>query len=38
VREEKRASYQEKGGDMDNSARIPTQNTVLELVSFTPGA
>ena len=38
VRELKRASYQEKGGDFDNAARIPTQNTVIELVSFTPGA
>jgi len=38
VREIKRASYQEKGGDMDSGARIPTQNTVIELVSFTPGA
>ena len=38
VREIKRASYQEKGGDMDANARIPTQNTFIELVSFTPGA
>jgi hypothetical protein len=38
VREVKRASYQEKGGDFDNAARIPTQNSVIELVSFTPGA
>jgi len=38
VREQKRASYQEKGGDFDNAAKIPTQNTVIELVSFTPGA
>jgi hypothetical protein len=38
VRELKRASYQEKGGDFDNAARIPTQNTVIELLSFTPGA
>ena len=38
VREIKRASYQEKGGDFDNAARIPTQNTVIELLSFTPGA
>jgi hypothetical protein len=38
VREEKRASYQEKGGDFDNATRIPTQNTVIELLSFTPGA
>jgi hypothetical protein len=38
VREIKRATYQEKGGDMDSSARIPTQNTFIELVSFTPGA
>ena len=28
VREIKRATYQEKGGDMDSGARIPTQNTV----------
>jgi len=38
VREVKRASYQEKGGDFDNNARIPTQNSLIELVSFTPGA
>ena len=38
VREIKRASYQEKGGDFDNAARIPTQNSLIELVSFTPGA
>lgn len=38
VREIKRATYQEKGGDFDSGARIPTQNTFLELVSFTPGA
>ena len=38
VREVKRAWYLEKGGDMDNGATIPTQNTVIELVSFTPGA
>ena len=38
VREIKRATYQEKGGDMDSGARIPTQNTFIELVSFTPGA
>jgi hypothetical protein len=38
AREIKRASYQEKGGDMDAAARIPTQNTFIELVSFTPGA
>ena len=38
VRESKRASYQEKGGDFDSAARIPTQNTLIELVSFTPGA
>ena len=38
VREVKRASYQEKGGDFDNAARIPTQNSLIELVSFTPGA
>ena len=38
VREIKRASYQEKGGDRDGPARIPTQNTFIELVSFAPGA
>lgn len=38
VREVKRAWYLEKGGDMDNGATIPTQNTVIELVSFAPGA
>jgi hypothetical protein len=38
VREIKRASYLEKGGDMDSAARIPTQNSLIELVSFTPGA
>ena len=38
VREIKRASYQEKGGDRDGPARIPTQNTFTELVSFAPGA
>jgi hypothetical protein len=38
VREVKRASYQEKGGDRDANARIPTQNSLIELVSFTPGA
>jgi hypothetical protein len=38
VREIKMAQYLEKGGDMDNGASIRTQNTVVELVSFTPGA
>jgi hypothetical protein len=38
VREVKLAQYLEKGGDMDNGSTIRTQNTVVELVSFTPGA
>ena len=38
VREIKQANYQEKGGDFDSGARIRTQNSVVELVSFTPGA
>ena len=38
VREIKRATYQEKGGDFDSGARIPTQNALIELVSFTPGS
>ena len=38
VRAEKRAQYLEKGGDFDSGGRIPTQNAVVELVSFTPGS
>ena len=38
VREEKRAEYKEKGGDMDSGAQIRTQNALVELVSFTPGS
>ena len=38
VREEKRAHYLEKGGDFDAGGRIPTQNAVVELLSFTPGS
>ena len=39
VRMVKFASYQEKGGgDMDAGARIRTQNSYIDLVSFTPGA
>jgi hypothetical protein len=38
VREEKRAEYQEKGGDLDSGARVRTQNAVVELLSFTPGS
>ena len=38
VREERRAEYQEKGGDFDGGARIRTQNAVVELLSFTPGS
>jgi hypothetical protein len=38
VREEKRASYLEKSSDRDHSGWIPTQNAVVELVSFTPGS
>ena len=38
VREVKLGQYLEKGGDMDNGATIRTQNTVIELVSFAPGA
>jgi len=37
VREIKNAQYLEKGGDMDGRATVRVQNTVLELVSFTPG-
>ena len=38
VREERRAEYQEKGGDFDNGSKIRTQNAVIELLSFTPGS
>jgi len=38
VRAEKRAQYLEKGGDYDSGGRIPTQNAVVELLSFTPGS
>jgi hypothetical protein len=38
VREEKRASYLERGTDRDGGGRIPTQNAVVELLSFTPGS
>ena len=38
VREIKQAQYQEKSGDLDSGSRIRTQNAVVELVSFTPGA
>jgi hypothetical protein len=38
VREIKQAEYQEKDGGLDSAAKIRTQNTVVELVSFTPGA
>jgi hypothetical protein len=38
VREEKRAEYKEKGGDMDSGAQIRTQNALFELLSFTPGS
>jgi hypothetical protein len=38
VREVKQAQYQERGGDFDSGAKIRTQNAVVELVSFTPGA
>lgn len=38
VREVKRADYLEKGGGPDAGGRLPTQNALVELVSFTPGA
>jgi hypothetical protein len=38
VREVKRASYLEKGGGPDAGGRLPAQNTIIELLSFTPGA
>ncbi len=38
VREEKRAQYLERGGGLDFIGRIPTQNAVVELLSFTPGS
>jgi hypothetical protein len=37
VRETRRADYLEKGGGVGPS-RLPTQNSLVELVSFTPGA
>jgi hypothetical protein len=37
IREVRRADYLEKGGDQ-SVGRLPTQNAVVELVSFTPGA
>jgi hypothetical protein len=37
VRELRNAQYLEKGGDMDVRAPVRVQNTVLQLVSFTPG-
>lgn len=38
VRETKLAQYQEKGGDFDSGAKVRTQNSVVELLSFTPGS
>lgn len=38
VREEKRAQYLERGGDFELGGRIPTQNAVVELLSFAPGS
>ncbi len=38
VRAVKRAQYKEKGGDYDSGAQIPTQNAVVELMSFTAGS
>jgi hypothetical protein len=38
VREMKQAQYQEKSGGLDSAAKIRTQNTLVELVSFTPGS
>lgn len=38
VREVKRADYLEKGGGPDAGGRLPAQNTLVELLSFTPGA
>jgi hypothetical protein len=38
VRAEERASYQEKGGDMDSGARVTTQHATVELVAFAPGS
>ena len=38
VRAEKRAQYLEKGRNYDSGGRIPTQNAVVELLSFTPGS
>jgi hypothetical protein len=37
VRAERRAEYRERGGGFDFVGRIPTQNAVVELLSFTPG-
>jgi len=31
------ASYQEKGDNMEGAARVRTQNSYIDLVSFTPG-
>lgn len=37
VREVRRADYLEKGGGPDSSGRVPAQNALIELVSFTAG-
>jgi hypothetical protein len=37
VRAERRAEYRERGSRFDLGGRIPTQNAVVELLSFTPG-
>jgi hypothetical protein len=38
VREVRRADYLERGTRPDSKARLPTQNALVDLVSFTPGA
>jgi hypothetical protein len=38
VREVKRADYLERASGPDAKARLPSQNALVELVSFTPGA
>jgi hypothetical protein len=38
IREVKRADYLERGTGPDSGARLPSQNALVELVSFTPGA
>ena len=37
VREVRRADYLEKGSGKDSAARLPSQNAVIELVSFSAG-